>query len=368
MKILFLIHSLTMGGAERVIATLADYWSGHGHDVVVATLAGKDRDFYSLSPKVKRVSLRLEKKSRTLTEGVANNFLRISRLRKFLLEEKPDIAIAAMTTANSLLALAGQRAGAVLIGSEHTYPPMAPIHPLWRLMRKFNYGLLDAVVAPAEESAGWIRKNTWARRAVAIPNPVVYPLPAHSPKVMPDLSLLQKKLVLAVGRLVPLKGFDVLLRAFAQLKGFSDWKLVIAGSGPEELRLKDLAAALSLEDRTVFLGRVGNLHHWYEVSDVYVLSSRYEGFSNTLVEAMSYGLAIVSTDCKVGPREIVRHGVDGLLVPTDSTASLREALSKLMSDEALRKRLSKNALAARNRFSLEKISRKWESLFSSLVS
>src|SRR5690606_13846874 len=110
-------------------------------------------------------------------------------------------------------------------------------------------------------------------------------------------------------------------------------------------------------------GHVGNVAHWYERADLFVLSSRAEGFPNVLVEAMASGCAVVATRCDAGPAEIVRDGEDGLLVAPNDIDALAGALDALMGDDALRKRLARRATEARHRFAEDAILDRWEGFF-----
>lgn len=171
--------------------------------------------------------------------------------------------------------------------------------------------------------------------------------------------------LLGVGRLHPDKGFDVLIDAYARLAGrFPDWDLLILGEGDERARLAAQAEAAGLAGRVYMPGRGGNVADWYESADLYVLSSRFEGLSNTLLEAMASGLAPVSFDCDTGPREIVREGVDGLLVrPVGQADALADALAGLMSDPQARARLAAEAVTTRERFSAARVLGLWQQLF-----
>ena len=118
-----------------------------------------------------------------------------------------------------------------------------------------------------------------------------------------------------------------------------------------------------LEDRVFLPGSVNNVGEWYQRADLFVMSSRFEGFGNALAEALASGLSAVSFDCDTGPRNIIRHERDGLLVPPEDTAELAAALSRLMGDASLREVYSRSAVEARDRFSLTRVTGLWEDLF-----
>ncbi len=366
---MILIHSLSSGGAERVAVNLANYWAEKGWQITVVTISGKNQDFYSIHDNIHRIGLCLDSQSAHVLDAVKFNYQRIKALRRVLKERKPDIALGFMTTANILLALAARGLKISPIGSERTYPPMLSLGKYWEWLRKKTYRYLDVVAALTRESAVWLKKNTEARRVTVIPNPVIYPLGKNPPIVKPQSHAKGKFTLLAVGRLSEEKGFDRLLHAFEGLAPcFPDWKLVILGEGDSRNSLEQLTRALGLGERVFFPGRAGNIADWYEIADIYVMTSHFEGFPNTLVEAMSYGVPAVSVDCNTGPRDIIRHGVDGLLVPQDDQAALVDALRKFMEDDALRQRYSKRAVEVRERFSMERVVQKWESLFHELIS
>jgi len=113
-------------------------------------------------------------------------------------------------------------------------------------------------------------------------------------------------------------------------------------------------------------GVAGNVAYWYGQADLFALTSLSEGFPNALAEAMAHGVPAVSVDCNTGPRDIVRHGIDGLLVPPDDIAALSDALASVMGDAALRRQLASRSAQARERFSVEKVGHMWETLFLAL--
>lgn len=173
-----------------------------------------------------------------------------------------------------------------------------------------------------------------------------------------------RKRALAAGRLVEQKGFDLLIEAFARVAGqHPQWDLVIVGDGPLRTDLEHAVRRRGLQNRVFLPGKVGNIGDWYEAAHLFVLSSRFEGFANVLAESLSHGLPAISFDCPTGPADIIRHGVDGLLVPPNDVGKLAAAMSLVMNDENLRSALAARAVEARERFSVERIAAQWEALF-----
>lgn len=370
MKIAFYLYSLSSGGAERVTATLANYWAAKDWAVTIITVADQEQDFYALDPRVKRIVLNLAVPSHNPVQALMYNLRRLWVLWRILRRDKPDVAVAMMATANAMLAVAGKLARVPTLGSERTYPPAMPLGRGWEAIRQRAYPLLSGLVAQTEESAVWLRQHAPARQIAVIPNPVHYPMAPHAPRVLPsEFSefLRGRHLLLAVGRLGEEKRFDRLLTAFAALvERHPDWVLVILGQGGLHRALLEQAHVLDIADRVALPGVVGNVGDWFAAADLYALTSRFEGFPNTLVEALAYGVPSVAVDCETGPREILRHDVDGLLVPQDAPDALAAALDRLMSDANLRTRFAARAVEVRERFGVEKVARQWEVLMASL--
>jgi glycosyltransferase involved in cell wall biosynthesis len=367
MTLLFFIYSMSSGGAERVTANLANYWASKGWKITIVTLAPINCDFYEFHPKVARISLDLAGNSQNALIGLTKNFHRVLALRRILRTVKPDAVVGMMTGANVLLALAAWGLPLIrTIGSERIHPPQFRLGSLWEMLRRLSYGRLGTVVAQTRESADWIMKHTTAREVRVIPNPVVWPLATQEPmvEVASVISSSNRKLLLAVGRLSEQKQFSLLIESFQCLsKQHPEWDLVILGEGPLRSELNAQIVAADLERRVFLPGRAGNVGEWYQRADIYVLTSLFEGFPNTLIEAMSYGLPVVSFDCDTGPRDIIHHDVDGFLVAAGDKILLTSHLGRLMQDPSLRHRFSLQAIEIRDRFSMEGIAGMWESLF-----
>lgn len=370
MKVMLFLHSLLGGGAERVTANLANQWAEQGDDVTVVTVAATDTDFYAVNPLVKRIGLNLDvtNKPSNTDRTIGSKIARIVELRRLLTTQQPDIAVSMMVEANLSLALAGWGLDStVKVGSERVHPPALPLGRLREFLRQRLYGHLDAVVALTEESAKWLRQKTRAKQVVVIPNEAVWPLPQQEPKLPPPASTFPHRL-LAVGRLYPQKGFDTLIAAFEALAHrFPSWQLIILGEGPQRDSLQKQVTALGLTERVSMPGLVGNLPQWYAACDLFVLSSQYEGFPNTLVEAMAHGLPAVSYDCPTGPRDIIEHGVNGLLIEAGNASELRVGLEALMQDSSQRALLSSRCIDVRERFGADRINRLWQDLFVELL-
>ena len=370
MQIVIFINSLSSGGAERVTANLANEWVMRGWDVTVLSLAHESLDFYKLHSKVQRIALNLANDSVNPVAAIYANVERVLAIRRTLKRIKPDIVFGVMSRSSVLAILASMRLGIPVIGTEHIYPPMNPENLFWDRMRKWTYPYAARVVMLTSEGLSWLDEKIPHARGAVIPNPVSFPLVASEPYLIPEKWVApERRLLLAVGRLNEQKGFDYLLKAFSGLVAiYQDWDLVILGEGPLRESLESQIQTYGLEKRVYLPGRAGNVGDWYQRADLFVMSSRYEGFPMTLVEAMAYGCAVVSYDCDTGPRDIIREGVDGLLVgPVGDVSALASVLDQLMRDDGARERMGQMAIEIKTRYSLESILTMWNNLFADIL-
>lgn len=368
-KILFLVSSMNAGGAERVVANLTNALTEHGNSVtVMITFSGRGECFYTLSDKVELRYLADE--IGTVGRGLWTYWRRFRALRHLMSTERPDVVVSFLTNVNLAALVSTCFVDVPVIACERVYPPKLPLGFLWEHLRQWSYPHASRVVMQTNKGLQWLNETIPKARGVVIPNPVLFPLPdskpriEHSALIPPD-----RKLLLAVGRLDVQKGFDSLINAFALLSSeLENWDLIILGEGAMRQALEAQVKALCLESRVYLPGRVGNVGEWYKRAELYVMSSRFEGFPNTLMEAMTHGCAVVSYDCDTGPRDIIRHEVDGLLVsPVGDVPALAKCLGRLMGDDTDRQSMAQRAIEVRGRFSAERVLALWDRLFEEVV-
>jgi glycosyltransferase involved in cell wall biosynthesis len=283
-------------------------------------------------------------------------------LRRAISETQPDIVISFMDRTNVRTLLATRGLGCPVVVCEQTDPALFDIGHTWKLLRRVVYPFADTLVCPMRQSLARFQAMTRVR-GVVIPNPIAVP-----PDLVPPARRLQgsskERVLLAMGRLVPQKGFDLLLSAFSTIaQHHPAWKLDILGEGPLLGELQEQAKSLNLEDRVHFCGAVADPFSKLFAADLFVFSSRFEGFGMALAEAMACGLPAVSFDCPEGPASIIRDGVDGVLVPAEDVGALAAALDRLMRDPQERQRLAARAPEVRQRFSVESVLPLWQEIF-----
>lgn len=354
MRVALVISSLSAGGAERVLTQMANYWTSAGHEVVLITFsAGAEDDFYPLDARINRISLSFRRETRGWFDKLKFNVLRLFALRRALTEVRPDAVVSFMDSTNVLTVLAATWRRYVTILSVRNNPKFRRLPLMWRAGRRLTYRFATVVVAQTEGAAHWIRAETSARVCV-IANPV---------RAVKRSDADREKIILAVGRLVPEKGHDVLIGAFARVaSSFPEWKIVILGDGPLREQIAAWINRAGLAGRVEIPGTTRDVDAWFSRCGLYVHPSRSEGFPNALIEAMAAGAPVLGCDCDFGPGEIIENDVSGLLVPAEDEEALANGLARMMADDALRARLGQVAPQVRERFDLAQIMMRWEEL------
>jgi glycosyltransferase involved in cell wall biosynthesis len=361
-NIILFVSSMEGGGAERVAAMLANHWAADGHAVsLVATYSGRGTSTHDLHDGVELIFLAdlVSLKQQSLR----NRLVRLKAMRDLIRQTQPDVVLSFLSRVNVAVLLATLGLGIRVVVSERIFPPLHPVGPITAWLRAWLYPKAATVVMQTRKGTQWLARAMPKCNGEVIYNPVLHPLPdSRAAKVATNCIPQTAHLILGVGRLVAQKDFDQLIKAFAETAPlYSDWHLVILGEGEEKTALQAKITELNLQDRVHLPGQAGNLAEWYERADIFAMSSRYEGFPNALLEAMSYGLPAVSTACDTGPEEIIEHGVNGLLVPLEKGyQGFSQALGDLMADARLRRTLGDTATAVIQRFALEEVSKQWD--------
>jgi len=261
-----------------------------------------------------------------------------------------------------------------VIVSERNFPERKKTHHQWANLRRRLYRFADGHVVQTYKISSWLRKHTRASNIAIIPNSVTYPIVSLPPFLAPEKIVgKESKVILSVGKLHKQKGFDLLISAFHRIaQHTSGWMLVILGKDVQtenqRQNLQKQIDELNLNDRVKMPGCAGNISDWYRRSDIFVLSSRYEGFPNVLLEAMANGCSCISCDCDTGPSEIIINEQNGLLVPPEDVDSLAKAMERLIKDEKLRAHIAANAIKVREKFSEHKIMGMWVQFFEEVMS
>ncbi|MDR4499805.1 MAG: glycosyltransferase family 4 protein [Candidatus Scalindua sp.] len=370
MNITFVISSLSSGGAERVMSTMANYRAQNNWQITLITLDSTASDFYTLHPDVKRIALGLMDDSNNPWMAIRNNLTRLIKLRRAIKSSKPDIVISFVDRMNIMTLLATRGLGLKVIVSEHTDPSCHNCGSVWSWLRNITYPWAQAVTVLSPSVRQWMEERIGNGKVQVIHNPILKNNKEIDEKSWPNILGEHKRLrtIISMGRLSAEKGFDLLITAFAKVVHSNpEWLLVIFGVGKDRDALIQLSIKLGVEERVLLPGRVNNPMQLLPKAELFVMSSRYEGFGMALCEAMACGLPVISFDCPSGPREIIRDGIDGLLVPPEDVNALAAAMSQLMTDESLRKRLASRAPEVLERFGMEKVMGMWENLVKSVA-
>ena len=362
------------GGVERITALLANALAGAGHDVTMVTRYPTTDNRQKLHEAVEDREMYVPRGPKPLRNAQLAFVVR--SLRKAFAEARPDVVIGSRWDCAILSLLATRRSSVPTIAWEHGHLPLAHLTPSWKALRARHYPNAAAVVLVNEASRPAAEQLVRADRITVIHNFLGLPRESSEASASAVPSLWRtfpggrpSHGVVGIGRLEHEKGFDRLLDAFARIAAaHPEWGLLIAGRGSMQNALQRQARRLGLQGRIHLAGWTEDPTPTLSESDVFVLPSRFEGFGIALIEAMAAGVPVVAFDCPAGPREIVRHGTDGILVPDGDVNALSQALAQVMSDPARRAALAKEApRRVAERFSQERALLAWSELLTRVV-
>jgi len=342
---------------------MANYWADKGWNVSIITLDAKDKPpFFPLQPTVTYLPLEIWSSSFSFLRTLVSLPRVTYKLSKAINDLNSDIIISCTSRLNCVALVATFFSPAPLIAMQ----PTSLEHLNSALSRFFvllSYLFCSRIIFQSQSVLNSF-PSYLHEKGVIIPNPVLLAPSQQKRDRKTELS----KRILAMGRLQSVKGFDLLIRAFAIIvPKHPNCELVIYGEGPMRKQLESLVLTLGLSENVSLPGLTSNPTAKFQNADIFVLSSRYEGFPNVLCEAMACGLPVIGSNCPGAVSDIIQNRENGILVAPEDTSALEQAMLELSSDDVLCQKLSKAALKVQEDYSLDKIVNRWEDLLASVT-
>lgn len=357
-KILFYISQLAGGGAERTLVNIINNLDKNKYDIVLVISENKGNDYIDLIKKdVKIVYLNVDR--------ARYSILRLARVIK---QERPSLLFSTINMNNMVLIIAN----------------IISLKKIPIIVREANNRTEAGGVTLINKVATHILYNYFADRVISLSNGVKNDLVnnflindkkisvIYNPVEIENIQKLMKekiedfiiskdeKVIVAVGRLAKQKDFITLIKAFSIICKDCNVRLLILGKGEEERVLKGLCEELKISERVRFMGFKENPYKYMNRADVFVLSSKWEGFGHVIVEAMASGVPVVATDCKSGPGEIIGDDEYGLLVEVGNEYDMAKKIKSVLGDKKISKHYIEKGLERKEVFHAHKITKQYE--------
>ncbi|MBQ2901203.1 MAG: glycosyltransferase family 4 protein [Agathobacter sp.] len=350
MKIFFYINVLGGGGAERVVANLANQLAVVNHDVTVVTSYLIENE-YTLNKGVKRYQLENEQ----YQDGfLQRNIRRVWRLRKLLKRENPDILISFMAEPNyrAIIASLGLRTKTLI--SVRNDPNREYAGKIGNLLGRYLLPLADGCVFQTEDAKNWFPLKLQNKSKIIF-NAVREDF--YHVKRNPV-----KGTIVTCGRLNEQKNHKMLIQAFEIIaQKFEDVNLHIYGEGNLRNELTEFIQSKGLEERVILKGATSDVEGVLASADIFVMSSDYEGMPNALMEALTVGVPCISTDCPCGgPRMLIKNGENGLLVPVGDSIEMADGIERILVNKEMKNRFGQNARESASLYHSDRVFREWQ--------
>lgn len=362
-KCMFVIPRMGNGGAERVLATLANELSKENYEVLIVSLTSDD-SFYKLQDDVKIIGAgyKVSKNNKLIRtiNLLVNGVKSLSYLSRTIKSWEPDIVVSFLTHTNILsLIIKLFRSDIKLVVSERCEPRVRNFPT--KITTKYLYTLADVIICQSEVVAGFF-PNFAQNKIKVIQNPVN--IESISNKYIEK----RRKAIIGVGRLFEQKNFALLIDSFSDINTeFPEHILEIYGEGHLRGQLQHQIARLGLENKVYLMGVRDNVMKHVSDAELFVMSSNFEGFPNALIEAMASGMPVISTDFSTGvARELIKEE-NGIVVPVGDRTSMTMAIRKILSNSDYQKNMSKENRKIKNSLSTEKILNKWIDVFGEVI-
>jgi glycosyltransferase involved in cell wall biosynthesis len=371
MKLIFLIPNLyPWGGTERVAVLMANHYAAQGADVTLLSVGRPGRVFrFEVGPGVKEDSLNIHLDSgwklfrkiesffalRRYIQHSPNESTTVNASINYHDKKSPVILLGIGNFPIILAALLSKGDQLRTIGCMHT--SYISLGHIWKFLRWLLYGRLDVLVSLTHRDLLPLKKHNPNVRVIH--NPVTF-YPDRAAK-------LDTKLILAVGRMDWLKGYDLMLEVFERFcRKNHDWTLKVIGDGELKTDIEKFAREKGIANRITIEPATNNIEKEYMAASLYLMTSRSEGLPMVLLEAQACGLPVVAFDCETGPAEIVNHGIDGYLVKPNDFEKMSEHLLELAADPDKRKAFGTAARENVKRFLPHEVFKQWNEVFRTL--
>ena len=358
-KICFFSGDITRsGGTERVAVQIANaLWEDNAYDICFVSLTEQEREpFYPLHPDINRY--RLGEKWRNPGPGYIPL---IGKLRKFLKEKQIDIIIDIDIVLDVLSIPAARRMKTKVVSWEHFTADFEMSVLYRKMILKYSVKRSDYMVVLTDGDLGEYQNRLGRKNAIRrIYNPVAFRLKKETESE-------KKKYILTVGRLVPEKGMEYIKKVSLEiLKRYPEWQWLILGEGTERKNLEQFIIENHLQGRLVLKGNVENVDEYLQQASILVITSKYEGLGLSMLEARAMKVPCVSFDVKMGPRELIRHEIDGYLVPPFDCDDMISKIEILIHHPEIRVQFAENAFLGMDEFTSDKITKQWKEILESL--
>lgn len=346
-KMAIIIPSLKMGGAERVATELANEFIKYGLDVSFILLDYPDI-YYNIDKSIKVFFVDYNREKNV----ILRNLERIKKIKKIIRSNSIDTVLSFLTSANFLSILATMGTDVKVFASERSDPNKNT--KKIKLIRNILYEYCDGLIFQTQDAKKCFPKSI-QKKSKVIGNPIKDNLPKWDSKEEHE-----KNIITAV-RLEQSKNIPMLLEAFERVHQIhNDYCLLIYGDGPEYNNIKEKIDSLNLSKYVILKGKNSQWHQEAVKDSIFVLSSDYEGMSNSLLEALAMGMPVISTDHPIGgAREVIINKKNGLLVPINNVEVLASTLLELIENKELSNSISKNAEKIIETMNVREISKRW---------
>lgn len=357
MKVLFVIGVMGNGGAERVIANLSNEFVAYGWEIEILTIYGSKQD-YELDGRVSVRNIICKCPVRVLRP-----FERFATIRRYIGEGEPDVVVSFLADVNIHVILSMLGLKKKLVVSERNDPQRDPKQKWMRWLRDRLYGRVDGIVFQTGDAQAYF--NKFLKKEIIteiISNPIKDKLPIYNKDT-------DSNEFITACRLNTQKNLPLMIDAFKILvaKGL-DVQLSIYGEGPERKSLEAYIKTLGLDDRVFLYGFTNEIHNKMKNAACFVISSDYEGISNSMLEALAIGTPVVATDCPVGgARMYITDNVSGRLVPCGDVDSLADAMYMAVQDRKTAIVWGETASNIRNDLTVSKIASRWRAYLEEIL-